>query len=121
MLLKMRAQGVFNLPLPPLDGAPKPPPPPPPAGRIEPYPNNDDLDNLRHMLGATTDVKKRDWGYRNRFAPGGKDIESMQRLENAGLVIRGRPYHETHFYHATARGCEAVGLNPAQTERALED
>lgn len=94
---------------------------PQPTAKIEPVVSDDDLDNLRDMLGATTYVKKRDWGYRNRFAPWGKDIESMQRLEQAGLVIRGRPYHDTHFYHATARGCEAVGLNKAQTERALED
>lgn len=93
---------------------------PPPTASIESVVSDDDLEKLRHMLGATVDNPKRYWGYRNHFLPGGKDIDSMQRLEQSELVIRGRTYHDTHFYHATARGCEAAGLNQAQTKRALE-
>jgi DNA-binding PadR family transcriptional regulator len=53
-------------------------------------------------------------------APGGDDVKSMERLEAAGLVRRGRPYHETHYYHATEKGCEVAGLNKTQTKNALE-
>ena len=74
-----------------------------------------DLDNLRHMVAADA----RNAGYRNHFAPGGEDIASMLRLEQAGLVIQGRPYEETHFYHATLLGCKAAGLSRAATRRAL--
>ncbi len=79
-----------------------------------------DMQNLRHMLGAGSHIKKRNWGYRNHFAPAGDDVQSMLRLESAGLVIKGKPYHETYYYHATKAGCEAAGLEPYQIQKALE-
>ncbi|EGQ60717.1 hypothetical protein GGI1_02220 [Acidithiobacillus sp. GGI-221] len=45
-----------------------------------------DMENLRHMLGICSHIKKRKWGYRNHFAPGGADIQSMERLA-AGLKL----------------------------------
>lgn len=76
--------------------------------------NDTDMVNLRHMLGIGSHIKKRQWGYRNHFAPGGADIQSMERLESAGLVRKGRPYEETYYYHATEAGCRAAGLKPYQ-------
>ncbi|MDA8153121.1 MAG: hypothetical protein M0003_10480 [Acidithiobacillus sp.] len=78
------------------------------------------MNNLRHMLGIGSHTKKRQWGYRNRFAPGGADIQSMERLETAGLVYKGRPYADTYFYHATEAGCVAAGLKPYQIRKAME-
>jgi len=80
-----------------------------------------DMLNLKHMLGIGRHIPKNDWGYRNHFLPGGDDIASMGRLEQAGYVRRGRQYEETNFFHATESGCEAAGLNDAQTRKALSD
>lgn len=79
----------------------------------------DDLDNLRHMVGALSHIPKSQWGFRNHFAPSQADLPSMERLEIAGLAQKGRPYEETHYYHATEAGCVAAGLNKRQTEKAL--
>ena len=82
--------------------------------------SSDDMDNLRHMLGARSDQAKRNWGYRNHFAPGSSlDVQSMERLELAGLVKEGAPYHDTFYYHATEKGCAALGFSPAQTKHAM--
>jgi len=83
-----------------------------------------DLDNLRHMVGAVSNVAKRNWGYRNSFAAGEDDVPSMERLLDAGFVVRGRKFNigETdYYYHATLEGCKAIGLSKAATRRALED
>ena len=82
--------------------------------------NDTDMGNLRHMLGIGSHIKNRQWGYRNHFAPGGADIQSMERLESAGLVRKGRTYEETHYYHATEAGCVAAGLKPYQIRKAME-
>lgn len=78
-----------------------------------------DMNNLRHMLGTGSHIKKRQWGYRNHFAPAGEDIGSMERLEIVGLVQKGHSYNDTHYYHATEAGCAAAGLNRAQTRKAI--
>ena len=85
---------------------------------------SDDLDNLRHMVGAVSNVPKKQWGYRNHFAAGESDVPSMEKLRKAGFVVRGRKFHigETdYYYHATLNGCKAIGLSKAATKRALED
>ncbi|MGE4529756.1 MAG: hypothetical protein AB7C98_00340 [Acidithiobacillus sp.] len=82
--------------------------------------NDDDLTNLRHMLGIGLHIQKRQWGYRNHFAPGGTDIQSMERLEELGLVQKGRIYEDTHYYHATEAGCQVAGLKPYQIRKAME-
>lgn len=80
-----------------------------------------DFENLNHMTGCQPRYPKKDWGFRNHFAPGEKDIESMERLESAGFVIRGRKYYQTHFFHATKSGCEAIRMNPKQIKNALSN
>ena len=69
----------------------------------------DDLDNLRHMLGVSEKSPK---GYRNYFVAGGKDVESMERLESCGFVVRNAHYRLSAdpCFHATAEGARAVGL-----------
>ena len=69
----------------------------------------DDLDNLRHMLGVGPRQPR---GYRNYFVAGGKDVESMERLRVAGLVVKNEHYRASAdpCYHATLDGAKAVGL-----------
>ncbi|MBU2839455.1 hypothetical protein HF670_07735 [Acidithiobacillus thiooxidans] len=82
--------------------------------------NEADIENLRHMLGIRKHIKKRSWGYRNYFAPAGEDIQSMERLEKAGLVRKGCVYGETYYYHATETGCSVAGLKPYQIQNVME-
>lgn len=79
----------------------------------------EDMNNLRHMLGARSTDKKRDWGFRNYFncGPESSDYPSLERLLTVGLVRRGH----RDYYHATYAGCRAVGLNEKETQRALND
>jgi hypothetical protein len=86
---------------------------------INPELTRGDWDNLRHMLGATT-PDRRHWGKRNVFAPVGKDIASMHRLEKAGLVKRGKSYQGTTYFHATLTACQALGMGRVSTKRALQ-
>ncbi len=70
----------------------------------------DDLDNLRHALGVSDRCRK---GYRNYFVAGGKDVESFERLCEAGFAVKNlRPYvgSSDPCYHATLEGAKAVGL-----------
>jgi hypothetical protein len=81
-----------------------------------------DMENLRHMLGATQHRPKKDWGFRNHYACGdAASAQSLERLVSAGFCVRGRPYMKAHFYHATRAGCVAAGLSEAATNRALSD
>lgn len=73
-----------------------------------------DLANLRHMLGVRQDISQTKWGYRNHFAPAGKNIPSMERLAEAGLAVPGKPYLDSRFFHATRAGAELAGLAPEQ-------
>jgi hypothetical protein len=77
----------------------------------------EDLDNLRHMLGAKGRV--RDYGYRNYYntSDAGPDVESMKRLQELGFVEPGRP----NYWHATKAGCKAIGFNAKQIRNALHD
>lgn len=78
-----------------------------------------DMDNLRHMLGMASNIKPRDYGFRNYYntSDGGPDNDSMHRLVAMGLVVAGRP----NYFHATEAGCKAVGMNAKQIKRALYD
>lgn len=69
----------------------------------------DDLDNLRHMLGVSEKCRK---GYRNYFVAGGDDVASMERLREAGFVLKNERYNASSdpCYHATVDGARAVGL-----------
>jgi hypothetical protein len=81
--------------------------------------DKNDLDNLTHMLGAQSHIPKRDWGYRNFYAASLGDVPNMEKLIAAGLVIKGRKYCDSHYYHATEKGCKQAGLNQKQIIRAL--
>jgi hypothetical protein len=69
-----------------------------------------DRSALWHMLGIDFRRPSSKWGFRNCYAPGGDAIASMERLERHGLVVRGRKYGETNYFHATLAGCLAAGL-----------
>jgi hypothetical protein len=68
-----------------------------------------DLDNLRHMLGVSERSPR---GYRNYFVAGGDDVQSMERLREAGFVVKNEGYglSSDSCYHATLDGARAVGL-----------
>lgn len=80
---------------------------------------DEDLAKLRHMLGATEHRPKKDWGFRNHYAAGSDSVQNLERLVAEGYCVRGRPYMQAHYYHATAEGCKAAGLNKVSTARAL--
>ena len=82
--------------------------------------NEDDLDNLRHMLGVGDHIAKRHWGYRNYFAASGSQCEEMDRLVAAGLAERGRQTDTMTYYHATMAGCDAIRMGKAAKRRAFE-
>jgi cytosine/adenosine deaminase-related metal-dependent hydrolase len=69
-----------------------------------------DLDNLRHMLGVDERCRR---GYRNYFVAGGDDVASMERLREAGFVIKNERYRLSSdpCYHATLEGARAIGLS----------
>lgn len=69
----------------------------------------DDLDNLRHMLGISERCRK---GYRNYFVAGPSDVASLERLKNAGFVVKNDQHISSlgPCYHATLEGARAVGL-----------
>jgi len=86
----------------------------------------DDIQSLKHMLGATSCTPRQRWGYRNYYAAavGSKAEESMKRLAAVGFVRLGplSPYHEGDivYYCATETGCIVAGLNEKQTKRTIE-
>ena len=82
-------------------------------------PTPEDMEKLRHMVGATNRLA-RDRGWRNFYAPGPGDVAAMRRLVSAGLARRGFPYEEDFYYCATEAGCIAAGLTKGQTKRAME-
>jgi hypothetical protein len=81
----------------------------------------EDLKKLRHMLGVTDYRPKKNWGYRNYYAAGNGSVPGLERLVAAGYCIRGEPFMDAHYYHATKAGCAAAGLGKAATRRVFED
>jgi hypothetical protein len=82
----------------------------------------DDLKMIRHMVGATSQYKTRDWGFRNYYATsGGRAMAALDRLVTLGYIVKGSSSPNMHYYHATENGCIAAGLNAQQIKRALED
>ena len=77
-----------------------------------------DMNNLRHMLGATERYKPTQWGFRNRFitSEGHDDLPSMERLHKQGLVAKGG----NHYWFATEAGMRAIGFTDRQVKRAME-
>ena len=85
----------------------------------------EDIENLRHMLGAVRGRYPRSrWGFRNYFCAGASyQYRSMQRLVDAGMVRQGGRVMSTpsHIYfHATQLGCTTAGLDQAGINRAME-
>lgn len=83
----------------------------------------EDLDNLRHMLGATPPANAASIGYRNHFYID-KNDPSMLRLEEHGFVKRGSAGLGAEgeiYFHATRDGCKAAGVTAKQIARALKD
>jgi len=81
-------------------------------------------EDLRHMLGVVSNVKKSNWGYRNYYCAGvgSQDEASFTQLVEAGLATRGRVINEgdSVYFHATEAGMDAIGLTLAQKKRAKE-
>lgn len=88
-----------------------------PAQTLEKY----DIDNLKHMVGASDGIPKKKHGNRNYFSAGrgGKQEESMQRLLEIGFVIAGTKTETLTYYHATVSGCVAINLHRAAILRAI--
>ncbi len=82
--------------------------------------NDLDIENLKHMLGASARYKKSQWGFRNRFQAGGDDIASMKRLESNGLVREIKSSLFDNFFVATEQGCKFLGFNKKQITNALD-
>ena len=78
----------------------------------------DDLDDLRHMLGATSDRRRSSWGFRNYFVG---DAPSMARLVAAGFARKIRAGGEMTggdpVYAATPEGCRAAGMTAREIAR----
>lgn len=80
-----------------------------------------DLESLRHMLGINQSTPQDQWGYRNYFAAGGDDqIQSMERLADAGFVRCGGERWGLTYYFATEEGCKAAGLTTEQIKKVFE-
>ncbi len=80
-------------------------------------------DLLRHMLGAWLEDEERAlWGRRNYFMTGpGRVDDALRRLLVEGMVRVGSGVDgQVRVYHATSKGCSAIGLDANQTRRALE-
>jgi hypothetical protein len=78
---------------------------------------------LQHMLGAwPDDPGPAGWGRRNYFMTGpGKVDDAFRELVAAGMAYVGsRIADNICIYHATEKGCRAIGLNAVQVSRAIE-
>lgn len=80
----------------------------------------EDMDKLQHMLGVGLHIEKSKWGYRNYFASGPGNLESMERLVSAGYAVRGKITDKMTYYHATELGMDAIGLSKTAKRRAME-
>lgn len=80
-----------------------------------------DMERLRHTLGASGQYPRSKWGFRNYFAAArnGEQEESMTRLVAAGYAIEGQKSEHMAYFHATKAGCEAAGLHKAAIKRAF--
>lgn len=80
---------------------------------------------LRHTLGANKERQRHQHGSRNYFLAGVGTADYVQLcdMEAAGLMRRGRYVKESigQYFHATALGCEYIGLSKAATRRAFGD
>jgi hypothetical protein len=78
---------------------------------------------LRHMLGAWPDDPGRlHWGRRNYFMTGpGRVDDALRRLVADGMARVGScTADDIRIYHATEKGCLAVGMNVSQARRSVD-
>ncbi|RFP19162.1 hypothetical protein D0T23_05110 [Duganella sp. BJB475] len=79
----------------------------------------EDLEILRHMLGATDHHPRARWGFRNEYLCNRRDMPSMARLMAAGFVRSGRPLLFMWYFHATDAGGRLAGLSAKRAAVAL--
>ena len=70
---------------------------------------------LRHMLGADSRYKKKQWGFRNHFCAGEGhlDLPFLREMEQIGLV-KSREFMNEIFFSATKKGALEIGFKPYQ-------
>ncbi|OEZ91490.1 hypothetical protein [Duganella phyllosphaerae] len=78
---------------------------------------DDDLDVLHHMLGATSHHPQSRWGFRNQYLANRRDLAALDRLVAAGFVRAGAALLDLRYFHATQDGCKLAGLNYAAMTR----
>lgn len=77
----------------------------------------DDLDLLRHALGAEPERSRKSWGFRNYFCAGGPDA-GWERLVAAGFARNCGAHGAGDIYYAATRdGCRAVGMTDREIAR----
>lgn len=87
-------------------------------------PNELDLENLRHMLGANGN-RKSDYGTRNYFCAStletDEDYKSLLRLCQMGYVNAGAKTGtgQSQYFNATVAGCELLGFSKSQIQKAM--
>jgi hypothetical protein len=79
----------------------------------------EDIEILRHMLGATPHHPRLRWGFRNEYLVNRRDLPSMERLLAAGFVHAGGTLLQLKYFHATAPGCKLVGVAGKRADVAL--
>jgi len=79
----------------------------------------EDLEILRHMLGATPHHARVHWGFRNEYLANHRDRPALERLLKAGFIRFGRSLLLLHYFHATAAGCKLAGLSAKRAAVAL--
>jgi hypothetical protein len=79
----------------------------------------EDLEILRHMLGATPHHPVARWGFRNEYLVNRRDRPSMERLWAAGFVRPGRALLQLQYFHATDTGARLAGLSAKRAAVAL--
>ena len=80
---------------------------------------DDDLDILHHMLGATLHHPKAHWGFRNQYLANRRDLPALDRMVAAGFVRAGAALLDLRYFHATQDGCKLAGLSASAMNRAM--
>ena len=79
------------------------------------------IELLKHMLGARSDVLKKDWGYRNYYcSTTGRYQDQLAILEEHGYVVsQSKPHHNPGYiyFYATKKGAIAAGMKPYQLRK----
>ena len=80
---------------------------------------DEDLDVLHHMLGATLHHPKAHWGFRNQYLANRRDLAALDRLVAGGFVRAGAALLHLRYFHATQDGCKLAGLSAVAMNRAM--